>query len=235
MPNTNPFFLKLPFRFDKNRLLESLQQIDVGDWVSHPNVNAYKGGWLATSLRSTTGKTKEIVAIEEHTYQDTPLLKKSPYIQELLKTFQTTIEAVRYMNLRADSIIQEHCDRGSCYDDGLIRIHIPITTNDKVAFNLNGESHNMQIGECYYIDANTPHSVKNLGDSDRVHLLIDCHVNEWVEAIFQKSGFEKQIYKYGDKSITDDNVEMIIQSFKEINTPTSLTMAKRLEDIQKNI
>jgi len=134
MPNINPFFLKLPFRFDKNRLLESLQQIDVGDWVSHPNVNAYQGGWLATSLRSTTGKSKEIVAIEEHTYQDTPLLKKSPYIQELLKTFQTTIEAVRYMNLRADSIIQEHCDRGSCYDDRLIRIHIPITTNDNPKF-----------------------------------------------------------------------------------------------------
>ena len=85
------------------------------------------------------------------------------------------------MKLDSNSMIKEHCDKGSSFEEGYARIHIPITSNDKVKFILNGNEYKMKLGKCYYIDANNPHSVINNGDSSRVHLLIDCHINSWFE------------------------------------------------------
>ncbi len=108
--------------------------------------------------------------------------------------------------------------------------NIPITTNDNTHFILNGNKHEMQIGNCYYIDAHNPHSVVNEGDEDRVHLLIDCHINDWLKEFFLKGGFKEPVYKYGSKGITDENVKDMIFSLKEMNTEVSLQMAQDLEN-----
>ncbi len=174
----NQNFLKLPFEFDVAKLTYDLASVSPDDWISHQNTSVYDGSWLVTSLTSTDGTTQQIVAFENQEYYDTPLLKRTPYIQSVIEIFQTKIETVRFMRLGANSIIKVHSDRGSCFDDGYARIHIPITTNSDVAFILNGKKMKMNIGKCYYIDADAPHSVVNLGHSDRVHLLIDCHIED---------------------------------------------------------
>jgi hypothetical protein len=38
----------------------------------------------------------------------------------------------------------------------------------------------MHEGECWYLDLSLPHWVENRGARDRVHLVIDCEVNEWL-------------------------------------------------------
>ena len=178
-------FIKLPFEFNVKKLIKDLNCVDSSDWVNHPNVSAYDGSWLITSLTSTDGKTKQIVAVENQDYINTPLLQKTKYIKDVINRFQTKVEAVRFMKLGANSIIKTHRDRGSHYNDRLARIHIPITTNKSVEFILNGQKTKMDVGKCYYIDADAPHSVVNNGDSDRVHLLIDCRINDWFKTIFK--------------------------------------------------
>jgi len=228
--NKKQSFLELPFEFDTARLIDDLAVVSSDDWVDHQNRSAYDGSWHVTSLTSTNGTTKQIVAFENQTYYDTPLLKKTTYIKSVLDTFQTKIEAVRFMKLGANSTIKEHTDRGSCFDEGYARIHIPITTNSDVEFILNGIKTKMDIGKCYYIDADAPHSVVNSGNSERVHLLIDCHINKWMKDIFKKAGFIEKKYKYDDKSINDANVDEIISSLKALNTEISLNMAQKLEE-----
>ncbi len=223
-------FLELPFTFDIQRLNDDLNCAKSDDWISHPNINAYNGSWSVSSLTAINGDTKQIIAIENQDYYDTPLMKKTKYIKSILDTFKTKIEAVRFMNLGANSIIKEHCDNGSCFEDGYARLHIPISTNDDVAFILNSQNYKMEVGKCYYIDAHNPHSVINKGKNDRVHLLIDCHVNDYLKEIFINNGFVLPVYKYGSKDITDENVDDIIFSFKAINTEVSLKMAQELED-----
>lgn len=228
--NQKQNFLQLPFEFDINKLVKDLSLVNSDEWIFHPNVQAYSGLWEISSLCSVSGDIKDIVAVENQEYIATKLLERSSYINTILNTFQTKIEAVRFMKLGANSIIKEHCDKGSCFEEGYARLHIPITSNDDVRFILSGENYKMKLGRCYYIDANNFHSVINNGNEDRVHLLIDCHVNEWLEKIFKKAGFEKTIYKYGDKTITDDNVDDIILSFLSMNTEISLEMAKELQE-----
>jgi hypothetical protein len=38
----------------------------------------------------------------------------------------------------------------------------------------------MAPGECWYLRLSDPHRVANRGETDRVHLLIDCRVNDWL-------------------------------------------------------
>jgi mannose-6-phosphate isomerase-like protein (cupin superfamily) len=230
--NKDQSFLKLPFSFDIEKLKNDLDMVHTYEWKSHPNTSAYAGIWEVSSLTSIDGDTKNIVAIENQEYIATPLLNKTKYIQSVIDTFKTKVEAVRFMKLGSYSNIKEHCDKGSCFEDGYARLHIPITSNEDVEFVLSGEKYKMELGHCYYIDANNPHAVNNDGDSDRVHLLLDCHVNDWLKDIFLKDGFKIPVYKYGDKSITDDNVDQIIESFKYMGTDIAFKMIEDLEKVK---
>jgi hypothetical protein len=42
----------------------------------------------------------------------------------------------------------------------------------------------MAAGEIWYLDFNQPHSVVNRGKSERVHLVIDVCVNDWLTERF---------------------------------------------------
>lgn len=41
----------------------------------------------------------------------------------------------------------------------------------------------MVEGQAWYIDFSLPHRVSNMGDEDRVHLVMDCGVDEWLETM----------------------------------------------------
>ena len=64
-------------------------------------------------------------------------------------------------------------------------MHIPVVTNADVDFFLAGRQLEMKEGECWYLDLSLPHSVRNRGTTDRVHLVIDCEVNEWLRKLIQ--------------------------------------------------
>jgi len=40
----------------------------------------------------------------------------------------------------------------------------------------------MQEGEYWYLDLSRPHRVENRSQIDRVHLVIDCVLNDWLRA-----------------------------------------------------
>jgi len=68
-----------------------------------------------------------------------------------------------------------------------VRIHIPITTNAAVEFELNRRRVILEAGSCWYLRLSDPHRVANRGDTDRIHMVIDATVNEWIEAIFARA------------------------------------------------
>jgi hypothetical protein len=68
-------------------------------------------------------------------------------------------------------------------EGGDVRLHIPVVTNPSVEFYLAGRRVPMQAGECWYLDLSLPHRVQNLGASERVHLVIDCVLNDWLRAL----------------------------------------------------
>ena len=116
-----------------------------------------------------------------------PLLGRCPYYQEILAQFDCELEAVRLMRLGAGSVIKEHQDLDLSVEDGVVRLHVPIVTDDDVDFRLNGRAIRMRAGECWYLRLSDPHSVTNRSMTDRVHLVIDARVNDWLRALLARA------------------------------------------------
>ena len=43
----------------------------------------------------------------------------------------------------------------------------------------------MKEGECWYCNFDIQHEVYNRGKETRVHLIIDCIVNDWLTNVFE--------------------------------------------------
>jgi hypothetical protein len=53
------------------------------------------------------------------------------------------------------------------------RIHVPIITNPRVRFMIDGRPFQLQVGEAYEINNQKVHSVMNKGDADRINFIFD--------------------------------------------------------------
>ena len=69
----------------------------------------------------------------------------------------------------------------------MVRVHVPVTTNPEVEFQVNGSRVVLAAGSAWYLRLSDPHSVANRGSADRVHLVVDADVNGWVEALFESA------------------------------------------------
>jgi hypothetical protein len=118
-------------------------------------------------------------------YVETEQMSRCNYVPEILKTFECELQTVRFLKLAASSTIKRHRDYELGYEDGFIRVHIPAMTNEQVDFVLAEEHLTMCVGEAWYLNVNNYHSVVNAGESDRIHLVIDCVVNDWLRKFFE--------------------------------------------------
>ncbi len=173
---------QFPFHFDPARLKADLEHIQPEEWTPHFNTSIYEGEWSGVALRSIAGHALQLYPDPTATgsFSDTELLGRCSYYQEVLATFHCPLTSVRLLKLKARSSIREHRDYKLGFEDGEMRLHVPVVTNPAVAFFVNGERVPMQEGETWYANVNLPHRVDNGSDTDRIHLVIDCIVNEWL-------------------------------------------------------
>lgn len=178
--------LRLPFTFEPGRLAADLALVQAGEWIPHQQRMHYDGRWSGAPLRSIAGAADNLLvdAREGQEFADTPLLARCVYFREVLGTFRCPVLAARLLRLHAGSSIAEHVDRALDFEDGEVRLHVPIVTSDEVRFYLDGMRLVMAPGECWYTNVNLPHSVENRGTTDRIHLVIDCVVDDWLRDIF---------------------------------------------------
>ena len=186
---TLPDRVKLPFAFDPARLAADLAAIEAMDWVDHFVRQNYEGRWDVLPLRHQAGATHPVMKAytppDTTDFVDSDLLAQTPYFRDVLAAFEAPLHAVRLMRLTPGSRIKEHADYDLAADWGHARIHVPITTNPGVTFLLNRIPVAMQPGEAWYLRLADPHAVTNEGETDRVHLVIDCTANDWLTALIR--------------------------------------------------
>ena len=106
-------------------------------------------------------------------------------ISDLYSKYSLRFQRVRLMKLNAHTKIDKHTDKVDKEfldeDEPLLRLHLPIKTNDKVSFSIwNGklkESKILETNQLYFVDVTKPHSVVNNSNEDRIHLVLDCYDN----------------------------------------------------------
>lgn len=55
------------------------------------------------------------------------------------------------------------------------KIHVPLFTNDKVTFFIDGVGHHLVAGEAVEVSNMAVHSVENAGSQDRIHLIFEYY------------------------------------------------------------
>ncbi|MEN3747161.1 aspartyl/asparaginyl beta-hydroxylase domain-containing protein [Sphingomonas sp. HF-S3] len=182
-----PDRVRLPLHFDAARLAADLAAFDADEWIEHFVRQNYDGDWSVLPLRSAASATHPVMMIysspTETEFVDTPFLARTPYFAEVLSQFECPLTSVRLMRLTPGSVILEHHDPDLAAEHGTVRIHVPVMTNPGVEFLVNRTPVTMLPGEAWYLRLLDPHSVANRGETDRVHLVIDAKMNDWLEAI----------------------------------------------------
>ena len=225
-------YLQLPFSFDEGLLQQEVAALSAMQWQPHYQVKHYEGEWSAIPLRSIAGKIDDIIISPDKNpdYRDTVFLDNSPYLQQVLHTFKCPLQAVRLLKLNAGSTIKEHRDAELNFERGEIRLHVPVCTHTDVEFFLDKEKIDLKEGECWYMNFNLPHAINNNSTINRVHLVIDALVNDWVKEIFTSAACPVKKEIEDTAGIYDEATkkQMIIQ-FRKMNTAVSNKMADELE------
>lgn len=205
-------------------------------WKAHYNTAHYEGGWTILPLRSINGSIDNIISIHSTAaetipaYKDTVLLEHCNYIRSILDFFECEKTAVRLMKLHAGAVIKEHSDHDMSFEDGEVRLHIPVITNTAVEFFLADERILMQEGECWYMNLTLKHRINNNSNIDRVHLVIDCKVNDWIKEQFAANASSRKDVEQEEKRKHSNEEKLkIIAQLRLLNTSTANELADKME------
>jgi mannose-6-phosphate isomerase-like protein (cupin superfamily) len=229
-------YLQLKQYFDAASMQAEVNRLTATWWKEHYNKKHYEGSWSIIPLRSAGGDPANVyslhVAASSHiSYSDTPLLAECPYLRSVIDFFQCETTSVRLMKLNAGAVIKEHTDHDMNFEEGEARFHIPVATNEQVDFFIMDEKVPMREGQCWYLNLSLKHRVTNAGQTDRIHLVIDCIVNEWIKKLFAGETIVKK--EIDDVAIapvlTEADKLKTIQHLRELNTDVSNGLADKME------
>ena len=108
-----------------------------------------------------------------------------PLMNDIIKTHYSpggTVIRAMAAKLVAGGKITPHTDRHPSFHAGH-RIHVPITTNPRVRFMIDGQPFQFQIGEAYEINNQKMHSVMNKGKEDRITFIFDYVPKDKMETL----------------------------------------------------
>jgi hypothetical protein len=126
-------------------------------------------GWMARTLYSV-----------HHGLAD--WAREEPALAGLIDGLGTPVVFARFMTLEPGGVIKEH--RDAFLGERIVRLHVPIKTNDQAELFIAGQRGRWLPGELWYGDFSLPHWGANHGDSNRVHLVIDAPITRQLASLF---------------------------------------------------
>lgn len=177
-----PDRVRLPLSFDNAALAAEAASLPSEVWVAHFNKDVYEGEWTGVALRSVGGRGAQLYPdpAAAAPFADTEMLDRCPAHRVALAQFKCPVMAVRLLALAPGAVIREHRDYRLGWEDGEIRVHVAVVTDDDVEFVLDGRPIELRPGEAWYLNLDLPHRVSNRSTRTRIHLVVDCKVDEWL-------------------------------------------------------
>lgn len=201
-------FVKLPWRFDAERLAEEVRALPESAWMAHPS---RMQGNSAVALVSRGGGDNDDfdgeMALTAH-------LEACPYMMQVMASFGEVLGRSRLMRLAPGAEVALHVDFNYHWVSRL-RLHIPVVTDPRVLFQCADEKVHMAAGECWTFNSWRRHRVINGGEADRIHLVVDTSGSSrlWrvVEAAQREAGEpspgEAELLPYRPRVRADIEVE----------------------------
>ncbi len=182
-----PDRVRLPINCNPLTLAAEVAALPASAWTRHFVPGNYRGDWSVVPLRAPAGAVHPIMKITSPPdcadWVETEFLAACPAIRYALAQLDCELDAARLMRLGPGSQILEHRDHDLSAEFGAARLHIPLTTSPDVEFRLNGTAAVMQPGEYWYLRLSDPHAVVNRGEAERIHLVVDVRMNDWLASV----------------------------------------------------
>ena len=188
MKTSNKAAIKLPFDFNVQRLQAELTLLD-NEWEVSLTPRTEPGTYWIINLMTPDLEADRVDGILPFKWH--PALDNCPYLMEVLNTFPCRFQRVMIRKLMPGKGFTKHRDP-MYYEKGEVRIHVPIVTDDLFEIYFNDERVIMPEGECWYLNTRLIHWGINKSENDRVHLIMDCDVDDWMENLFVNLGFPPQ-------------------------------------------
>ncbi len=160
-------FIRLPLRFDADRLAEEVRSFTEKEWRKHPQGHVGNSA-LPLVARGGDPANDDV----RGPMLPTPYLERCPYLMQVLASLQTVIGRTRLMRIEGNGEATMHTDT-NYYWMHRARVHVPIITFPEVDFICGESIVNMPPGECWIFDTWRPHNVLNRRPEQRIHLVCD--------------------------------------------------------------
>jgi len=159
-------FIRLPLRFDAERLREEVAALPAAAWAMHPN--EIEGNSSVRLISVDGGENDDVNGL----MMPTPHLRNSPYIRQVLAGFSVVWGRSRLMRLGPGAEVPQHSDINYHWFTR-VRLHIPVLTRPEVRFYCDEQDVHMGAGEAWLFDNWRPHRVINPTRYERIHLVAD--------------------------------------------------------------
>ncbi|WP_144053259.1 aspartyl/asparaginyl beta-hydroxylase domain-containing protein [Xenococcus sp. PCC 7305] len=180
---------KLTLSFDIAKMQEEIKALALGDFVYYNVLPLRSPAHLVDPSLPLPPPADDYADGSWTEWLDSPELRNSPYLSSVVDTFRkhSKVTLVRLLRLAPRATVKEHTDPtlGLQVPKSVIRLTIPILTNDGVEFFLNENLVPMKPGECWYLRLSDPHRIINGGNTERINMTIDIVPNEWVRSLIQ--------------------------------------------------
>jgi hypothetical protein len=163
---------------DSTDLKEAILALDDGIWTANTyRQNKYDVHNLTQSvvLIFTDGSGWPNIEVGKEAGWDLLSDVALPVMHDILKKFYPpggTIIRAMAAKLIPGGVIKPHRDAHPSFHAGH-RIHIPIITNSRVRFMIDGRPYKFEVGNAYEINNQKQHSVMNKGKESRINFIFD--------------------------------------------------------------
>ena len=178
---------RLPHSFDALKMKEEVLALNLKPYIYYDVLPLRSPAHLVDTSLPFPPPAEDYADGSWTDWLNTPELNASPYLTSIVDKYSehTKVTLVRLLRLASGSEVKEHTDPTLALevDRSVIRLTIPIITNDEVEFFLNETVVPMQPGECWYLRLSDPHKINNHGTSERINFSIDMIPNKWVREL----------------------------------------------------
>lgn len=187
-------------------------------------------GLKVATLLNATGEQENFDYRDCRNVKSTPLLNELSSIKAFFEGSGLDIMGARLLRLDAGTFLHEHRDFIYLEPVPRFRLHLPLITNPDCFIVSPDINVHFKAGYLWKLDPkSTIHSACNFGKAPRIHLMLDCYVNETLAALIEKQFLDedaKFVKPALTKSIKEDLQEQAINLLQK--SADNLTAAEEI-------
>lgn len=159
------------------------------------NYGAYQsGGWKTVALYNSDG-CSQTNDVEDGTPRPTEVAMKLPAVRELIEGSGLALMWARFLLLEPGAYLWEHTDYGAVNlrSTQRLRLHAPLVTNPGAVLVFPSHTVHLSVGHWWKLKADSErHGACNFGTAPRLHLILDCYVDEALRGWLQGESLDPQ-------------------------------------------